>query len=225
MINEKNIGINDTIRTSKMNSNHKEWFHENRKTYEVARMIHLELMESLSARIQQFDKEIIGLNIKNCIFRINRDIRFSKDKSPYKTHFGGFIAKDGTKSQFAGYYLHIEPGASFLGGGVYMPAADKLKAIRQEIYYHADEFKQILSKENLLDYFGELEEVEKLKTAPKGFPKDFADIDLLRHKHYVVGRNLSDTEITADGFMEEALKGFKIMFPFNSFLNRGISMV
>ena len=121
-------------------NNNREWFNDNRERYEKSRDKIIFLTEVLINEIKKIDPEIAGINPKDCMFRIFRDVRFSKDKQPYKTNFGSFIAKGGRKSIYPGYYFHIEPNQSFVGGGVYMPQAEPLKAIRNYMAGHAPDF-------------------------------------------------------------------------------------
>jgi len=204
-------------------NNYKEWFHENKPTYQKVKKEFEQFIAHVIAEIAQFDKSVVNLDPKQCIFRINRDVRFSNDKSPYKTNFGGFIVPGGKKAGNAGYYVHIEPENCFLAGGIYMPAPDKLKAVRTEIFENADDFKKIINNKNFKGTFKELLSDGKLKTAPKGFPKDFEDIDLLRYKHYIVSKNISEKVITSDKFADEIYKTFKTLYPFNSFINEAIN--
>ena len=203
-------------------NNHKEWFHAHKPVYQSVRKEFEAYVGLLIAGIARFDDSVKNLDPKNCIFRINRDIRFSKDKSPYKTNFGAFIAPGGRKGGYGGYYLHIEPGASFVAGGVYMPSSPALKAIRHEIYHYVDEFIEILEDPAFRKHFGELDPIEKLKTAPKGFPKDFEHIDLLNHKHYTASKPLSDELVTSESLTDEVLGAFEALYPMNYFLNEAI---
>ena len=200
------------------NNNYREWFQENKKTYEACKQSFIHTVELLISGISQFDKSIAGLLPKDCIFRINRDIRFSKDKSPYKTNFGAFITPGGRNSGKAGYYIHVEPGNSFLAGGIYMPPSPVLKAIRQEIFDNYEEFLEIVNDEEFIRNFGELEG-EKLKTRPKGFPEDFEGIEFLKFKNYTVMDNKSDDEMTGNDFYNSAIDEFKALFPLIRFLN------
>jgi uncharacterized protein (TIGR02453 family) len=204
-------------------NNYKEWFHENKTRYQAAKKEFEQLIAHAIADIAQFDSSVQSLEPKHCLFRINRDIRFSKDKSPYKTNFGSFIVPGGKKSGNAGYYIHIEPGNCFLAGGVYSPAPDILKAVRTEIYENSEDFKKLLNNPDFKKHFKEIMSQDKLKTAPKGFPKDFEDIDLLKYKHYTVAKNISDDLITTDQFTDEIHETFKALYPFNRFINEGIN--
>lgn len=203
-------------------NNTKEWFDKNRKQYEVAKADFMVIIEHNIAEVSKFDKNIKFLTAKDCLFRINRDVRFSNDKSPYKTNFGGFIVPEGKKSGFAGYYIHIETGESFIGGGIYMPQPDILKAVRKEIYDNIDEFKKIINHKEFKKYFGSISG-SKITLAPKGFAKDFPDIDLLKFKDYTALRSMTDKEVLSLNYMEEIQKTFKAMFAFNKFINTGIS--
>ena len=124
-------------------NNHRDWFHANKKIYDGVKKNVLEMLERILPELEKLDPDMTGLEPKKCIFRINRDIRFSKDKSPYKTNFGSFMVKGGKSSGNAGYYIHFEPGNCFIAGGIYMPPGPQLKKVRTEIYYNVDEFKAI----------------------------------------------------------------------------------
>jgi uncharacterized protein (TIGR02453 family) len=204
-------------------NNYKEWFHENKPAYQILRKEFEQFVAHTIAEIAQFDASVKNLEPKKCIFRINRDIRFSNDKSPYKTNFGAYIVPGGKKAGNAGYYVHIEPGNCFIAGGIYAPPADRLKAVRTEIYENADEFKKIMNNETFKKHFKNLYSDDKLKTAPKGFPKDFEDVDLLRYKHYIVSKNISDDVVTSDKFTDVIHDTFEASYPLNSFINEAIN--
>jgi uncharacterized protein (TIGR02453 family) len=204
-------------------NNNREWFEANKGRYEEAKGEFEVLMNRVIASVYRFDPTIGNLRAKDCVFRIYRDVRFSKDKLPYKTNMGGFVSRGGRKGLYAGYYVHAEPGGSMLAGGIYMPPADVLKKVRQEVYFHADEFKGILNDAAFKKTFRMMEE-DKLKKPPKDFPADFADIDLLKYKSYTVLHGVSDETVTSADYVEYAVKVFMVMFPFNAFLNRGIGM-
>jgi uncharacterized protein (TIGR02453 family) len=206
-------------------NNNREWFEENKAWYEKSKQAFSEFVELLLFEIRSFDPGIGVLAPKDCMFRIYRDVRFSKDKSPYKTNFGAYISRGGKKLNFAGYYFHIEPGEYFMSGGVYMPQGPVLKAIRQEIFHRIDEFKAILNAPDFKKYFNGLSDVEKMKTAPKDFPKDFPEIDLLKYKHYIMMRNITEKQLTQSSLVKEARDTYKAMVPFNNFLNNVIEDV
>ena len=204
-------------------NNYKEWFHENKPRYQKLKKEFEQFVAHTIADIAQFDKSVQNLEPKHCTFRINRDIRFSKDKSPYKTNFGAYIVPGGKKSGNAGYYIHIEPGSCFLAGGIYAPPADRLKAVRTEIYENIEEFKKIISDSTFTKHYPNLYNEGMLKTAPKGFPKDFEDIDLLKYKHYIAKKNVDDSIVVSDKFIGEVRNTFKAAYPLNKFINEGIN--
>jgi len=202
-------------------NNNRKWFHANKSWFEEAKNEVESIMNQLIPAVRKFDNEIGILSPKDCMFRIYRDVRFSKDKSPYKINFGGFITKGDRRAGNAGYYLHIEPQNSFLGGGTYMPAGASLKAIRQEIYYNVDEFKNIINKDDFVKYFKQLEG-EKLVRPPKDFPPDFSDIELLKFKSYFVLHPLSDKILLSEDLLNYIIKIFRSMLSLNHFINRAL---
>lgn len=206
-------------------NNSKEWFDENRSLYTALRHEFEQFINVLIAEIALFDRDSSQTTAKASIFRINRDIRFSHDKMPYKTNFGAFIAKGGRKGINAGYYIHVEPGECFLAGGIYMPSGPMLKALREEIYENIEEFKTITHEPSFLKHFGSEFWGEKLKTAPKGFPKDFPDIEYLKYKNYTIVKNEPDRIYLRMTFIDEVREVFKAIKPFNSFLNRAVEEV
>jgi len=199
-------------------NNSREWFNANKSLYEKGKKNILDATLYLISEIGKFDKSVQFVNPEECLFRIYKDVRFSKDKNPYKTNFGSFIIKGGRKTQGAGYYLHIEPGKSFLVGGIYMPSAPHLFAIRSAIAKKPEALMKIISKPEIKKSFGGLCD-ETLKTAPKGFPKDHPSVELLRYKHYYLMKNVSDKEILSDGFLIQAVKEFKVVSPFVKYIN------
>jgi uncharacterized protein (TIGR02453 family) len=200
-------------------NNNKEWFDANKEKYLEAKAEYEVFIDSLLKGIHKFDKKISSdLKGKDCTFRIYKDVRFSKDKTPYKSNFGASINPGGKKSLVAGYYLHIEPGASFLAGGVYMPEPEMLNAIRQEIDYNSAAFLKILKSSEFKKYFKGLDEDGKLKTAPKGFEKDHPQVEILKNKHFVVSYQLSDKQVEDKSLENTILSGFKAMHPFLEYL-------
>lgn len=202
-------------------NNNKEWFDQNRGRYEESRKKVLFLTELVIHEVSKFDNEIGGLTAKDCVFRIFRDVRFSNDKTPYKTNMGSFIARGGRKSMGAGYYFHIEPGGSFVGGGSYCPPADSLKALRTEIFDHPDEFKKLIYSDSFRKTYPEMYD-DKLKTPPKGFPKEFPDVDLLKYKSYAFTSRIDDSVVTSDAYVGKIIDAFKELAPVNRFLNTAI---
>lgn len=203
-------------------NNNRDWFNTNKKRYLEARSELDELVNQVIPEIRKFDPEIGTITAKDCVFRIYRDVRFSKDKSPYKTNMGGFIARGGRKGGFAGYYIHIDPAGSFIAGGNYMPPSDILKMIRQEIMYNIDEFKAIINKTSFRKTFGDLDG-EKLSRPPKDFPADFPEIELLKLKSFTVMHPASMETLLQKDPVKYIVKVFKELHPLNQFLNNALS--
>lgn len=203
-------------------NNSKSWFDAHRGEYEAARNDFERFIQQVIDRHGKNDTDIKDLMAKKCLFRINRDIRFSKDKSPYKTNFGASMDKGGKKSGNAGYYFHLEPGKSFLGGGVWMPEPDALKKVRQEIDYCFDEFRSIVESRKFKTHYKEIYTGEgvQLSKLPHGFEKDNPAAHYLKFKSWLVIKEISDTELTSPGLIKKTVDAFVVMQPFIKFLNR-----
>jgi uncharacterized protein (TIGR02453 family) len=201
-------------------NNDKDWFDKHRPEYLAAKVNFEAFIQNMINEITEFDPIIKGLEAKNCIFRINRDVRFSNDKSPYKTNMGAFIVKGGKKNgdKYAGYYFHIEPGKSMLAGGAYVPPAPWLTAIREKIDDEPEKLLEIINNPQFKKYFGQIEG-EKLKKAPKGYPPDHKYIELLKFKSYLAMQEVSDKQILGSDYLKHSLSVFKAMKPLNDFLN------
>jgi uncharacterized protein (TIGR02453 family) len=202
-------------------NNNKEWFDNNKANYQRTKAKFLHITDILINEIRSFDSEIPAMDAKKCMFRIYRDVRFSNDKRPFKTNYGTYIAKAGRSGGNPGYYFQIEPGNSFIGGGIYMPDPDKLKAIRTEIYNHPDDFLELIEEPEFKQSF-KLYDEDKLKTAPKGFPKDFEHIDLLRYKSYATLMMITDEQLFQPDIIDLIVDKFRLMTRFNQFLNYAI---
>lgn len=203
--------------------NNREWFADNKKAYENARDEFELFIADVIAQPGKWDKDILTLNPKDCIYRIYRDVRFSKDKTPYKLNFSGLISKDGRKAQGAINYIQVQPSQSFSAGGIYMPESSQLKAIRQEIDYNLADFEKVLNQKDFKENFGSLSEEWKLKTSPKDYSEDNPAIEYLRLKSFVAIKNYTDKEVLDKDFYKEVANSFKILTPLNAFLNRAIS--
>lgn len=208
--------------TQLQENNNKEWFDANRNTYEKAREEWIKFATESITAVGEFDKDIALLEPKKCIFRINRDVRFSKNKDPYKNNFGLSLNNGGKREDFCGYYLHLQPGASFIAGGAYAPMPDKLAAIRQEIDYNAKEFLEIVNDKNFKKHFGTLGG-ETLQRPPKGYEADNPMVDFLKHKSFIGQYTLTDKELFAPDFMKNMVEKFKALQPLIAFLNRAIA--
>ena len=198
-------------------NNNREWFNENKTLYQEAQQDVISFVEKLIEEMADFDEEMGKLEAKKSVFRIYRDTRFSKDKTPYKTNFGAGLGM-GKGNKISGYYLHIEPGKSFLAGGVYKPEPSVLKTIRQEISAFGDEFKAILEQDEFRNYFRGLSVEDKLKKVPQGFEKDDKMAEYLKLKHFIVTHPVSDEQLLSENAVKEFTKIFKAMKPLNDFL-------
>jgi uncharacterized protein (TIGR02453 family) len=206
--------------TTLKKNNNREWFQTHKSDVEKAKNNFVDFANILLENLKSFDKTLQNLEIKQCIFRIYRDVRFSPNKEPYKTHFGVYFAKNGGKnSHFAGYYFHLDPEEGFFGGGIYMPLPEYLKVIRKEIYYQIDEFKAILETHSFRKYYDGIEEIEKLKKAPTDFPKDFPEIELLKNKHFFSSHYFNVQSVLKDDFVSYVSNGFKAVKPLVDFVN------
>jgi uncharacterized protein (TIGR02453 family) len=201
-------------------NNNREWFLKNQSAYREAKNNFESFVQDIINGIVVFDPIIRGLEVKNCVYRINRDIRFSNDKTLYKSHMGAFIVRGGKKNgdKFAGYYFHVEPGKSIIAGGAYMPPSPWLIAIRENISDEPQKFLKIISEKSFIEYFGQLEG-ERLKSAPKGYTADHPQIDLLKFKSFLVTNDVPDKDVLAPGFLSHVINVFKAMKPLNDFLS------
>jgi uncharacterized protein (TIGR02453 family) len=200
-------------------NNNREWFKEHKPCYDALHKKFTGAVQQLIEKIAAFDVEIAGLDAGSCVYRIYRDIRFSTDKTPYKTHFGAYMTGFGGRtSPYGGYYLHIEPDNPFVSGGVWCPTPAMLKKLRHDIYDNIDEFTAILENEKFKKVYGGLEG-EMLKRMPDGFPKDCPYENILKHKYYVVSSTKSEDFFCRKDWMEKAVEDFRALYPFNKFLN------
>lgn len=204
----KNLSIN----------NNREWFTENKDQYIAAQQNVLNVVENLIEKIGAFDEEIMKIDAKKSLFRIYRDVRFSKDKSPYKTNFGAGLGM-GKGNKISGYYLHIEPGKSFLAGGVYQPETSVLKEIRKEISMNAKEFQEILQQDDFRNNFRGLSVEGKLQRVPNGFEKDDPMAEFLKLKNLIVVHPISDDALMEENATNNMAKIFQSMKPLNDFLS------
>lgn len=201
-------------------NNVKEWFEENRKRYESAKDDIYSSVEKLIESIGSFDENIAALQVKDCTFRINRDIRFAKDKTPYKTNISAYFSKGGKKSDAAGYYIHLEPGESFAAAGCWWPEAKQLSQIRQEIDYNIDDFKKIISSKKFKQTFAEgVAKKDTLQRAPKGYDEQNPALEFIKLKSFVVYRKLKDEELLSKDFVKLITGIFSAAKPFVDFLN------
>ena len=205
-------------------NNTKEWFDQNRKMYEAAKADFLEFTATILEKVNGFDTTLSHLQPKDCVFRINRDVRFSKDKSPYKNNMGMSIAKAGKKGISAGYYFHLQPGESFVGGGLYMPMPDDLKKVRQEIDYCYQEFSGIINSKKFKSLYGDLDKSSELSLSrpPKGYDDGNPAIAYLKLKSFIAFTALTDEEVTGKNIEKKIIQAFETLHPLVVFLNRGL---
>ena len=189
-------------------NNNRDWFSENKPTFIEAQNNAKGLYVDIRNNLEKHD-EIEKFKL----FRIYRDVRFSKDKTPYKAHFAGSFSRLG-KQLRGGYYLRIRPGESFLAGGFWEPNKEDLLRIRKEIEVDATEFREILEDKNFQHYFGNTFKGDELKTAPRGFDKEHPDVDLLRKKGFIAVRNFTDEEVLSSNFISEVDNSYKALRPF-----------
>jgi uncharacterized protein (TIGR02453 family) len=206
-------------------NNNKPWFDQHRKDYEAAKQDHLALVQAVIDLHGKKDPSIHNLTAKECVFRINRDVRFSKDKSPYKVNFGASINKGGKKAwNLAGYYFHIEPGKSFAGGGLYMPEAPVLKMVRQEIDYNLEAFEKILKDKKFRSLYGDLDRSKEisLTRVPKGYEPDNPAAEHLKLKGFIAMVNIPDEVLTTKAAAKTIATAFETLQPLVRFLNDAV---
>ena len=212
--------IIDFLTDLKVNNN-KTWFEANRKQYEDAKAAFLLQVGKMITAISSFDADIANLNARECIFRINRDVRFSKDKRPYKNNMSAYFNRAGKKGTGAGYYLHVEPGNSFAAAGIWMPEPTDLFKIRQEIDYNFIEWKKIISSKIFHNQFDKcIDYSNTLVRAPKGYDEDNPAIQFIKLKSVVATRSLPDAALMSKTFVADLSKTFKSAQPMITFINR-----
>lgn len=216
---DKSLGFLKKIKSN----NNKDWFETNKSNYLEAKAEFEAFIQGLISGLAKFDKQIdSNLQAKTCVFRIYKDVRFSKDKTPYKTNFGASINPGGKKSMAAGYYFHLEPGNIFIAGGNYMPMPDQLLCIRQEIDYNGDKLDKLVNAKAFKTLFDGLDQEDKLKTVPKGFDKEHKYLEFLKLKSFIAFHKISDKQLASKDFVKEIMNGYKAMLPLNQFLREAL---
>lgn len=206
-------------------NNNKPWFDKHRSDYDAAKADFIAFVEKLIQAHSKKDSTISHLKAKDCTFRINRDVRFSKDKSPYKNNMGASINKGGKKSfGTAGYYFHLQPGESFVGGGLYVPMPEELRKVRQEIDYNLADFKKIINAKKFRDIYGDFDRSKEfvLSRVPKGYEPDNPAADYLKFKSYITFYRVSDSDLTSKDLLKKTLNGFAALQPLLEFLNQSV---
>jgi uncharacterized protein (TIGR02453 family) len=205
-------------------NNNRPWFEKHKDEYIAAKEDFEGFIQKLIDTISKFDPDIKSMEAKNCTFRQYRDVRFSKDKRPYKINMGAYMAKGGKKSMYGGYYFHLEPGKSLLGGGLWMPEASEVKKVRQEMDYSFDEFSAIINNKRFKKEYGDLYSNDniKLKTVPKGYDATNPAIEHLKLKSFFAEKEIGDKEIISNSLLKDTASAFKDLKPLIDFLNRAI---
>jgi len=210
----------DFLRTLQTHNN-KPWFQAHREEYEAARQGFEDFVDDF---IQEFRsiEDFENLSAKDCVFRIYRDVRFAKDKSPYKPNMGASVALGGKHSLRAPYYIHLEPpDKSFLAGGVYMPTPEQLAAIRRAIDRDPAGLKAAIGSKPFKKYFGSLSG-EKLKTPPRGYPTDHPEIELLKYKQLIASNALTDKDVLSPRLLPHTVEVFAVLKPLLDYLNDAV---
>lgn len=204
--------------------NSKEWMDDNKKWYLDSREEFIEDVAVMLKGVEAFEPAMAAFKPKDCIFRINRDVRFSANKNPYKNNFSAYFSPKGKKVEWPGYYVHVQPEASFVAGGLWMPSADLLKKIRREIDYSGAELKKMLASKTIAEVFSGIEG-EKLKTSPRDYDADHEFIEFLKLKSFILSRAMTDRDIDSGNYINVALDSFQRIKPFQDFLSRAIEDV
>lgn len=206
-------------------NNNRDWFLENKKRYEAFKKDYQQLVADLLDAMKPMDPSLEMLEVKNCTFRINRDIRFSKDKSPYKSHIGVWLSSGAKGMNRSGYYIHLEKGASFIAGGLYCPEAEDLKKMRKEIAYFHDDLEAILDDTNFKKEFKDFDRNEKntLKNPPRGYEKEHPAIEFLKLKSFESSQRIDISEVAKKDFVATMSKKLITLKPLNDFINRALT--
>lgn len=206
-------------------NNNRDWFLDNKKRYDVFKKDYHQLVGSFLDVMKPLDPTLEMLEIKNCTFRINRDIRFSKDKSPYKDHLGVWLSSGAKGKNCSGYYVHISKESSFIAGGFYCPEADDLKKVRKEIAFFYEDLEEILADKNFKAAFGDFDRNENnvLKNPPRGYEKEHPAIEFLKLKSFETSHKFNIEEITQPDFVAKMSKKLMLLKPLNDFINRALT--
>ena len=202
--------------------NNRDWFEKNKDKYLYAKDNFEQFVGKFLDELIKFNPELAGLNHKKLPFRIYRDVRFSKDKRPYKNNMGAGFSPNGKLMQEPGYYFHVEPGRCFVAGGMYMPDPGNLSKIRQEIDYNGDKLQKIFNDKKFKKWFKGFADFDKLKTVPKGYAKDNPRLDWLKNKTFIVSHTFPEKEITDKSFLKKLVEVTKAIKPLNEFLKEAM---
>jgi len=205
-------------------NNNKPWFDAHREIFEKAKKDFEQFIQGVIDKHSKNDPTIKDLLAKSCLFRINRDVRFSKDKSPYKTNFGASINKGGKKAISAGYYFHLEPGQCFVGGGIWMPMPEDLRKVRQEIDYNFTEFKKIIGSKKFKSVYSDLSRDAEylLSRVPKGYEPDNPAAEYLKFKSFIAIVNIKDADLSSKELIRKTVTNFEALQPLIEFINHAV---
>ncbi len=204
-------------------NNDRRWFEKNKGRYLEAKQAFEDFVAELLQQLSRFDDRVAGLDAKKLPFRIYRDIRFSRDKRPYKENMGAGISPNGKLIQEPGYYIHIQPGGkSFVAGGIYMPNAENLAKVRQEIDYNGVGLDAIMKNRTFKTLFGGFDDFDRVKTAPKGYDKEHPRIEMLKNRSFIVSQSFSDKEVVEKAFVKRLSATCKAIKPLNDFLREAL---
>ncbi|PTQ94987.1 uncharacterized protein (TIGR02453 family) [Mucilaginibacter yixingensis] len=210
--------------TALAENNHRDWFMAHKDEFEVVKENITDFAGEVIKSLSKIDPLVDpATDPKKCVMRIYRDIRFSKDKTPYKTWLGIHKFTAGKYTGGIGYYIHIQPGQSFAGGGYWLPEGDHLKAIRQEVDYNADELKAIVDAPDFKSMFGEFRDQEQLKGAPAGYQTDDENISLIKLKSFTAVKSITDKELQQKDLIDTIAAIFEKIYPLNTFLQQAVS--
>lgn len=204
-------------------NNNRDWFQANKKRYDQSRLEVIALAREVHSQLVEFDPTLTASNPDKSVFRIYRDTRFSANKTPYKNNQGFWLSKGEKNDIYAGYYVHCQPGESFIAAGIWMPPAPQLNALRQEIHFNHEVLRNILHHKTFKSIWENLDD-QQLKSMPRGYEKDHPAADLLKYKSYVVSKQLSDKEMAQKDLAQSIVKDLKTTVPLVHFLNQALEM-
>lgn len=206
-------------------NNNRDWFLENKKRYEIFKKDYHQLVSDFLDVMKPLDPTLEMLEVKNCTFRINRDIRFTKDKSPYKAHLGIWMSSGAKGQNRSGYYVHIENGGCFIAGGFYSPESEDLKKIRKEINFFYDDLEKIISEKKFKKEYKNLDitDTNSLKNPPRGYDNENPAIEYLKLKSYTASQKFDIEEVTQKDFVAKMSQKLIVLKPLNDFLNRALT--
>jgi uncharacterized protein (TIGR02453 family) len=221
MLSKESLEFLDDLKAN----NNRDWFLDNKKRYEIFKKDYQQLVGQFLDIMKPLDASLEMLEVKNCTFRINRDIRFSKDKTPYKSHLGVWLSSGAKGKNRSGYYVHIERDKSFIAGGFYCPEAEDLKKVRKEIAFFYDDLEAIMQEKNFKKEFGDFDRNESslLKNPPRGYEKDHPAIAFLKLKSFEASQKFDISEVLKEDFVVTMSKKLIALKPLNDFINRAVT--